>query len=128
MAEKEKVYDLEERTFLFAMRVRKFVKNVEKNIWNKEDIKQVVRASGSVAANYIEANEKLGDKDFIMKIRISKKECKESILWLRLLDIENPVIEKERSELIKEATELKNILGTIYKNTINKKNQTQNQN
>ena len=128
MAEKEKVYDLEERTFLFAMRVRKFVKNVEKNIWNKEDIKQLVRASGSVAANYIEANEKLGDKDFIMKIRISKKECKESILWLRLLDIENPVIEKERSELIKEATELKNILGTIYKNTINKKNQTQNQN
>src|SRR3990172_13352452 len=117
MSENEKVYDLEERTFLFAMRVRTFVKKIENNIWNKEDIKQVVRASGSVAANYIEANEKLGDKDFIMKIRISKKECKESILWLRLLDVEDIMIEKERGELIQEATELKNILGAIYQKT-----------
>lgn len=69
-----KVYDLEERTFLFAKKTREFVKKLEKNVWNKEDIKQVVRASGSIAANYIEANEKLGDKDFLMKIRISKKE------------------------------------------------------
>ena len=125
MSENEKVYDLEERTFLFAMRVRTFVKKIENNIWNKEDIKQVVRASGSVAANYIEANEKLGDKDFIMKIRISKKECKESILWLRLLDVEDIMIEKERGELIQEATELKNILGAIYQKTITKQ-QTQN--
>jgi four helix bundle protein len=41
---------------------------LEKNIWNKEDIKQVVRSSGSIAANYIEAIEKLGDKDFLNEI------------------------------------------------------------
>lgn len=120
MIKNEKIYDLEERTFIFAKSVRKFIKKIEKSIWNKEDIKQVVRSSGSVAANYIEANEKLGDKDFLMKIRISKKECKESILWLRLLDIEETTFEKERTELINEAIELKNILGAIYKNTINK--------
>lgn len=116
----EKVYDLEERTFLFAKQTRSFVKKIEKNIWNKEDIKQVVRSSGSIAANYIEANEKLGNKDFLMKIRISKKECKENILWLRLFDIEECLYGKERLELISEATEIKNILGAIYKK-LNKK-------
>lgn len=119
----KKVYDMEERTYLFAKSIRGFVKKLERNIWNIEDSKQVIKSSGSVAANYIEANEKLGDKDFLMKIRISKKECKESILWLRLLDTDSPkltTLEKERIELITEATELKNILGAIYKNSLNK--------
>jgi four helix bundle protein len=111
----EKVYDLEERTFLFAKAVRKFVKKIEKNIWNKEFIRQVVRSSGSVAANYIEVNDSLGDKDKLMKVRICKKEAKESILWLRLLDV-TPEQESERNGLIQETTELKNILGSIYKN------------
>ncbi len=118
---KEKVYDLEERTFLFAKNIRLFVRKLDKNIWNKEDIKQLVRSSGSVAANYIEANEKLGEKDFLMRIKICKKECKESILWLRLLDISNESSGDERDGLIQEATELKNILGAIHNNRINKK-------
>ena len=117
----KKVYDLEERTFLFAKNVRAFVKEVGKSIWNKEDIKQVTRSSGSVAANYIEANEKLGEKDFLMKIRICKKEIKATMLWLRLFDIENEKLEQFRTRLIEEATELKNIFGAIYKNSINKK-------
>lgn len=116
----KKVYDLEERTFLFAKNVRLFVKQLDKSIWNREDIKQVTRSSGSVAANYIEANEKLGEKDFLMKIRICKKETKETILWLRLFDIESDNLEKNRVRLIEEATELKNILGAIYKNSVNK--------
>ncbi len=117
----KRVYDLEERTFLFAKNVRVFVKELDKSIWNKEDIKQVTRSSGSVAANYIEANEKLGEKDFLMKLRICKKETKETILWLRLFDIEIERIEQFRINLIEEATELKNIFGAIYKNSINKK-------
>lgn len=120
MGNVERVYDLEERTFLFAKDVRGFVKELEKSIWNKEDIKQVTRSSGSVAANYIEANEKLGEKDFLMKIRICKKEIKETILWLRLFDIDLKSLEKYRINLIQEATELKNIFGAIYKNSINK--------
>jgi four helix bundle protein len=116
----KRVYDLEERTFLFAKNVRVFVKELDKSIWNKEDIKQVTRSSGSVAANYIEANEKLGEKDFLMKLRICKKETKETILWLRLFDIEIERLEQFRINLIEEATELKNIFGAIYKNSINK--------
>lgn len=122
MEDGKKIYDLEERTFLFAKSVRVFVKKLDKSIWNKEDIKQVTRSSGSVAANYIEANEKLGDKDFLMKIRICKKETKETVLWLRLFDIETEELEKQRVSLIQEATELKNILGAIYKNSTNKNN------
>jgi len=114
----KKIYDLEERTFLFVKSIRGFVKRVYKSIWNNEDIKQVVRSSGSVAANYIEINENLGDKDLLMKLRICKKEAKETILWLRLLDIEDEELVMERDNLIQEVTELKNILGAIYKKRI----------
>ena len=117
----KKIYDLEERTFVFAKNVRLFVKKLETNIWNKEDIKQVVRSSGSIAANYIEAIEKLGDKDFLMKLRISKKEAKETILWLRLIEVKTDTLEEERIGLINEAKELQNILGAIYKKSISKK-------
>jgi four helix bundle protein len=95
---------------------------LEKNIWNKEDIKQVVRSSGSMAANYIEANEKLGEKDFLMKLKICKKESKETILWLRLVEVQTEDLEKERTSLINEAIELKNIIGAIYRNKISNNN------
>ncbi len=60
-------YDLEERTYLFAKRVRAFVKKLPRTVCNIEDVRQLVRASGSVGANYIEANEALGKKDFRLK-------------------------------------------------------------
>lgn len=97
MESPKKIYDLEERTYEFAKSIRCFIGKLEINIWNREDIKQVVRSSGSVAANYIEANEKLGDKDFLMKLRICKKEIKETILWLRLIDIHSEDLEIERT-------------------------------
>jgi four helix bundle protein len=121
MESPKKIYDLEERTFEFARNTRVFVRKLELNIWNKEDIKQLVRSSGSVAANYIEAIEKLGDKDFLMKLRISKKEAKETILWLRLIEVKTDTLEEERIGLINEAKELQNILGAIYKKSISKK-------
>ena len=74
-----------------------------------------------MAANYIEAIEKLGDKDFLMKLRISKKEAKETILWLRLIEVKTDTLEEERIGLINEAKELQNILGAIYKKSISKK-------
>lgn len=71
-----KVYDLEERTFLFANRVNEYVNSLPRTIPNTENSKQLVRSGGSVGANYIEANENLGKKDFMMKIKISKKRSK----------------------------------------------------
>lgn len=75
-------YDLEDRTFDFAKLVREFVKLLPKTLANLEDIQQVVRSSGSVGANYIEANESLSKKDFLMRIEICRKEAKESRYWL----------------------------------------------
>ncbi len=72
------VYDLEERTFIFAKDVRLFVKTLPKTLANFEDAKQVVKSSGSVGANYLEANEALSKKDLLMRIKISRKEAKES--------------------------------------------------
>ncbi len=109
-------YDLEERTFAFARDVRAFIKLLERTIGNVEDARQVVRSSGSVAANYIEANESLSKKDFRMRIKIGRKEAKESRLWLRLIDTENrPEARAHQERLCMEAHELMNILGAIFR-------------
>ena len=76
--------DLEDRTFQFADAVRHFVKQLPKTLANIEDVRQLVRASGSVAANWIEADEALRKKDFLMRVKICGKEAKESRLFLRL--------------------------------------------
>jgi four helix bundle protein len=83
---------------------------------NIEDIKQVVKASGSLGANYIEANEALSKKDFVMRIKIPRKESKESRYWLRLVDTGEPnELEQERQTLIQESTELMKIFGSILR-------------
>ena len=115
-AHPSKRYDLEERTFEFAKNVRKFVKGLPRTIANGEDMRQLVRASGSVGSNYIEANDSLSKKDFVMRVKISRKEAKESRYWLRLLDTggQEP-LDSTRGALIQEATELMNIFGAIVR-------------
>ena len=109
-------YDLEERTLRFAKSVRSFVKKLPKIITNIEDGKQVTRSSGSVGANYIEANEALSKKDFIMRIKICRKEAKESKYWLKLIDTRsNPVLDETRNDLEREAEELTSIFGAILR-------------
>ena len=113
---KQKRYDLEDRTFAFAKNVRDFVKGLPQNLSNREDAKQIIRSSGSVGANYIEANESLSKKDFVMRIKISRKEAKESRYWLRLLDVgEAEDLRSQSIQLAQEAQELTNILGAILK-------------
>src|SRR5579871_3439139 len=85
----QKQYDLEERTFLFAKNVRKFVKILPKTLGNIEDSVQLINSSGSVGANYIEANEAISKRDFTHRIKICRKESKESRYWLRLIDTNN---------------------------------------
>src|SRR5438067_696949 len=86
MEDKAKPRDLEERTFQFAQAMRAFVKQLPKTVSNAEDVRQLVRASGSVAANWIEADEALSKKDFLMRLKICRKEAKESRLFLRLVE------------------------------------------
>src|SRR5687768_3800612 len=109
-------YDLEDRTFLFAKEVREFTKQIPKTVANIEDTKQVVRASGSIGANYIEANESLSKKDFLLRIKICRKEAKESRYWLLLMDagVDSTAV-KQRDSLIQEATELTSIFEAIMR-------------
>ncbi len=107
-------YDFEERTFQFAEAIRLFVKALPITIADIEDGKQVVKASGSVGANYRKANESLSRKDFVMRIKISRKEAKESAYWLRLIhETNNLENADEAKSLIQEANELKKILSSI---------------
>mgnify|MGYP003809870177 FL=1 len=109
-----KKYDLEERTFQFTKRCRELVRQLPKTIGNIEDGKQLIRSSGSVHANFIEFVEGLSKKDSLLRIRISRKEAKESCSWLRLVDTgNNSFLEKERKALIQEAMELMRIFGSI---------------
>ncbi len=113
----DKPYDLEERTFLFAKECRLYIQKLPKTISNIEDGKQLIRSSGSVGANYIEANEKLGDKDLSFRLKIARKEAKESKYWLRLLQELNPELTTVSENLIFEAEELRKILSTIISKT-----------
>ncbi|MBW2065830.1 MAG: four helix bundle protein [Deltaproteobacteria bacterium] len=111
---KKVLYDLEERTFQFAKAVRLFVKLLPKTVANVEDGKQLIRASGSVGANYREANESLSKKDFLMRMKIGRKEAKESAYWLRLIHETNSLKNtNEVQKLIQEANELVKIFSSI---------------
>ena len=88
------------------------MKQLPRTITNFEDVKQLIRASGSIGANYIEANECIGKKDFVIKIKTCRREAKESAYWLRLLDCSD-ILEQQRSELASEALELMKIFGAI---------------
>jgi len=113
-----KQYDLEPRTFEFAKSIRAFVRRLNKSVSNLEDGKQLIRSSGSIGANYIEANEALGKKDFSMRIKICLKEAKESRYWLRLLDTQHgSELQKEQAKLVKEADELLKIFSAILQKT-----------
>ena len=107
-----KQFDLGERTLQFAKSVRNYTKQLPKTVENREDAKQLVRSSGSVGANYIEAEEALSKKDFLMRIKISRKEAKESVYWLKLTKPQDNQ-EEEKAALIQETKELTKIFGSI---------------
>ncbi len=114
MEQSSNKYDLEERTFQFAKNVCLYTKKLKRTDSNIEYSKQVIRSSGSVGANYIEANETLGKKDFKMRIRISRKESKESAYWLRLIiETNDEDVRNEGLKLYNESVELKKIFSAI---------------
>jgi len=111
-SQNKKPYDLEERTFKFAKRAIQYFKNLPRSIANLEIAKQGIRSCGSVGANFIEANEAFSRKDFLMRVKISRKEAKETIYWLRLSESSESQL-TEQEFLLNEATELMKILGSI---------------
>jgi four helix bundle protein len=119
MEEREPAYDLEERTFQFALTVRSCISASQWTRTQWSDCDQLLRSSGSVAANYIEANNAVSKPDFLFRIRIAKKEASESKLWLRLLGetAENEFTKSTLRTLFKGSDELTRILATILRNS-----------
>lgn len=105
-------YNLEDRCIVFAKATARFIGQCQKSIINNEYAKQLVRSSSSVGANYMEARESMSKKDFIHRIKVSKKEARESRYWLQLIQADQS-LSSERNRLITESTELLKILSTI---------------
>lgn len=116
MADEERKFDLEERTFQFALSVRRLI---GKHRWEREqrtDVEQVLRSSGSVAANYTEANNAISSADFSHRMKIARKESSESRLWLRLLGETSDDSRKAvLRDLYREADELVRIFSSILR-------------
>jgi four helix bundle protein len=109
----KKPYDLEKRTLEYAKDIVKFCKKMPNNSINMRLIGQLVGAAGSVGANYREANEALSKKDFVHRMKITRKEAKESSYWLELIMEANPGYENEAKMLYNESRELRNIFTSI---------------
>ena len=106
-------YDLEERTLKFAIDVRRFLKKLPYNIQNHEDGKQLIRCSGSVGSNYIEANDAFSNKDLLFRLKLCRKEAKECSFFLRIFKEFNKPFVDEAVKLNQEAVELKKIFSAI---------------
>ena len=115
------IFDLEDRTLIFAKRVIRLCKELPPSIVNSKLIDQLIRLSGSVGANYREANDSTGKKDFLFRLRISRKESKETVFWLELIIEANDSFRSKTEILIDECTQIRNILSTII-NKVEAKN------
>lgn len=104
---------LDERTLEFGKKVIRLCKSLPKNAVSIEPIKQVMRSGCSVGANYREANDALSRKDFTFRLRISRKEAKETMYWLELLAEACPEFQKDIAPLAQEVYELVKILSSI---------------
>ena len=105
-------YDLEERTLKFAHKVNDYVNQLPRTITNVENGRQLTRSGGSIGANYIEANTGLGKRDFVMHIKVCRKEAKETRYWLTLTE-PSATLKQEKRELLQEVTELIKIFNAI---------------
>lgn len=97
-----------ERLLSFAQRCQQFVIILPKTVYNREYGNQLIRSSASPGANYIEAIEASSRKDFTHRLKICRKEARESTHWLRLIQNSNKEtkgIARESEILIKEAHE-----------------------
>lgn len=112
LSSENKPYNLEDRCLLFSKSVRDFIKKLPPSTTNYVYSKQLARSSSSIGANYIEACERLGKKDFLLHAKIAKKEARESKYWLELVEPDSRH-DAARKDLISESKELISILGRI---------------
>ena len=117
---KDKEYDLEERTAKFSEDIIGFIKNIRRDDINRNIISQLLRATTSIGANYYEANASSSKRDFRNKIYICKKEANETKYWFRILAKYHPDLKEKIRDFWKETHELHLIFQRIT-NTLDKK-------
>ncbi len=120
--ENKHIYDLEERTLKYGKRIVYMCQalNMHYDPINKRLADQVLRSGTSVGANYREANETETKKDFCFRMRICRKEAKETVYWLKLITEHNPLLAKRLESLSQETAELVKIFATIIEKSRSK--------
>ncbi|MBU0569576.1 four helix bundle protein [Patescibacteria group bacterium] len=106
---------LHKRLVKFALDCQGLVRKLSKSIYNLEYGRQLIRSSSSPSSNYIEAVEASSKRDFIYRLKICRKETKESIYWLTLVDNSNKNVsgvQETSKNLIKEGRELLKIFAS----------------
>lgn len=105
--------DLKKRAYIYALRIIRFIDNVEKKDFGTEAIvKQLLRSATSIGANIIEAQAGATKKDFTNFFNYALKSANESKFWLGLLRDSKKADEVKTGELLQETIELSNILGS----------------
>jgi four helix bundle protein len=112
---KEQRFDIQERTFEFAVRVVRLVNRLPRTVAGVEIGRQVVRSATSVGSNVEEADAAESKRDFIHKMSIAHKEARETRYWLRIIQA-TLLDDDEIQALIQESDELVRILYTIIEN------------
>ncbi len=114
---KAKKFDLEPRTAKFAVNVIKFCRKLRQNQLNDILVKQLLRSTTSIGANYAEANGAISRQDFKNKICLCRKEAKETMYWLQLVAETDPLFASNCRQLWKEAQEQVFIFSAIIRTT-----------
>lgn len=116
----EKIYDIHERIYQWVIRVIKFTQKLSRTSQNSILVEQITKSVTSVGANDQEADASNSKRDFIAKYVIARKECKETVYWLRVIkDTNLDSFKEEAEELISEGKEISYIISTIVKNANN---------
>ena len=109
--------DIYERVYEFALTVVKFSRQLPKTIEADIIRKQLIRSVTSIAANLQEADGARTRSEFRHAVTISKKEAKETKLWLRMIRDLYLDLTKESGLLIEENEQIIKILASIVLKT-----------
>jgi four helix bundle protein len=104
-----------DKSYAFALKVVKLYLSLKENKKEYELSRQLLKSGTSIAANIEEAVGGQSEKDFLAKISIAYKECRETLFWLKLLRDSELIDSEEAESLILELDELLKIIGSIKK-------------
>ncbi len=108
---KKMKFDLEDRLIDYAVRIIKLSSSLPKTNIGKHISSQIMRSGTSPAPNYAEAQSAESNADFIHKLKISLKELRETLVWLKMIIRAELVTPQKKIEpLMNETNELISIL------------------